>query len=218
MAFMAPRKPPRRRNKKKRPRLITRNSSRTAMASGPIVRSWLKQKLFSPRNSAGPSSNTRYFSALHCATPLSEDPSRLLNSPLTLLCRQSRSDPAFPPAVHRFHIRITHLLQIVRRQRRTKTSAAIQHNLRVCVRYALFNVPLDNSFSQMHRTRQMPLRPFALFPHVHQRNFLSRIHAPLHIVHVCFFDPFLRIIHQRKKSCRVCHINLLCHSVLRKLS
>src|SRR5260370_23466191 len=71
-------------------------------------------------------------------------------TPLVFGDRQARIQPAFPAAVHRFHVVVAHFLEIVRHQRGTESAATIQNELRASVRNALLDVALDDAFAQMN--------------------------------------------------------------------
>src|SRR6266404_9237350 len=70
--------------------------------------------------------------------------------------RQAGIEPAFPSAVHRFHVGVAHLLQIFRNERGAKTTAAIQNQLCARIRDALLDVALNNSAAQVYGVGNMP--------------------------------------------------------------
>src|SRR5439155_18662216 len=55
--------------------------------------------------------------------------------------------PGAPSASHRTDVPVSHLLEVVRRQRRTKTPSTIENQLGVFIGDALFDVALDHALS-----------------------------------------------------------------------
>src|SRR5438128_2623492 len=139
-------------------------------------------------------------------------PANFLNCEFTLATlvfgdRQARFQPAFPSAVHRFHVVVTHFLQIVRHQRGTESAATIQNEFRVRIRDALLAVALDDSFAHMNGPGKMSLRPFVVFAHVHEDKLFTRVGPPLHVRHLGFLDLFLSVVDQLQELRRVRHFN-----------
>src|SRR5438552_1951904 len=83
--------------------------------------------------------------------------------------------PAAHAAVHGKDVLVTHLLEVVGRQGRTKTAATIENDLRLPVRHALFDVPLEDTSAKVRSAGYVVLGPFALFAHVDQLEFLTAI-------------------------------------------
>src|ERR1700678_1564610 len=79
--------------------------------------------------------------------------------------RISLLPPIANSAVHRNHIRVTHLLQIIRSQRRPEAAATVEHNFRPQIRHAGLDVALDDALTQMDRARQVIFGEFALLAH-----------------------------------------------------
>src|SRR6266436_2377427 len=89
---------------------------------------------------------------------------------LVLSRGQSGVDPALPAAVHRFHIVVAHLLQIIGYQRGAEAASAIQDQLRAGIRDALLDVPLDDALAQVHGIGNMSLGPFVFLGKFNQQN------------------------------------------------
>src|SRR5580700_4841611 len=68
--------------------------------------------------------------------------------------------PAAPAAVHRDYVAVTHLLEIVGREGRTETAAAVENNSRVLVRDGFLNIPLDDAFPEVNRAGDVTAGPF----------------------------------------------------------
>jgi hypothetical protein len=85
----------------------------------------------------------------------------------------------FPPsanaAIHRDHVRVSHLLQIVGSERGAEPTTAIENHFRIELGHALFDVTLDHAFAQMNRAGQVILGKFAFFPDIDQEKFLLAI-------------------------------------------
>src|SRR6266705_6494535 len=71
---------------------------------------------------------------------------------LSLGRRQSGGNPALPSAVHRFHVGVTHFLKIFRGQRGTEAATTVQNEFALRIRHLLFDVALDDAFSQVDRS------------------------------------------------------------------
>src|SRR5437763_12308307 len=124
---------------------------------------------------------------------------------LALGCWQSRGDPTFPAAVHRFHVGVAHLLQIFRRQRGAEAAAAVEDEFCLGIEYGLFDVALNDAFPQVDRSRNMSVAPFVVLANIDQEKFFSGIDAALDFGYVRLFDLLLRLIDQLQKLRRVRH-------------
>src|SRR6202008_69429 len=87
--------------------------------------------------------------------------------------------PALPPAIHRFDVGVTHLLEIVRGERGTEAAAAVKNELGGGIGHALLDVAFDDAFGEMNRTGQMASSPLAFFAHVNQYKFFTGVEPPL---------------------------------------
>src|SRR5215472_15636635 len=109
---------------------------------------------------------------------------------------QPRGGPAPPAAIHGLHVVVTHLLQIVRNQRRAETAAAIQDHFGDGIRYNLLDGALDDAFAEMDGAGDVPVSPFIILAHVHEKEFFSRIGAALDVGNVRLFDLLSRFVDQ----------------------
>src|SRR6516225_3709499 len=124
---------------------------------------------------------------------------------LSLCRRQSGGNPALPAAVHGFHVGVAHFLKIFRGERGTEAAAAVQNEFRLGIRHRLFDVALDDAFSQVNRPGYVSVGPLAVLASIYENEFLSRIEAALHVGHIGLFDVLLRLIDQLQKLRRVSH-------------
>src|SRR5580700_1718418 len=126
---------------------------------------------------------------------------------MTLSSPSSQWIPFLPPvpnpAVHRNHVGVAHLLQIVGGQRRAESAAAVKHNLRSKVRHPGLYVALDDALTQMNRARKVILGKFALFTHVHQDELFAAIQPLLHCIDVGFAYACLGVVHDLQKARRM---------------
>src|ERR1700738_3250763 len=100
--------------------------------------------------------------------------------PRSCLQRIAFLTPIPNSAVHRNHILVAHLLQVVGGQSRAEASTAIQHQLGVKRGNPRLDVALDDAFAQMKGPGEMVLGEFAFLPHIHQRELLSAIQSGFH--------------------------------------
>src|SRR5438067_1684823 len=87
---------------------------------------------------------------------------------LRLLDRKPRLIPRPPASVERDGVGVTHLLNGVRGERRSKAAAAIQYQRRVLVGDLVFDIALDYALAQMYGPRGVPVLPLAVFSHIDQ--------------------------------------------------
>src|ERR1700685_219557 len=117
--------------------------------------------------------------------------------------RKSLLAPVANAAIHRHHIGVAHLLQIVCCERGTETAAAIENHLRVYFRYARFNVAFDDPLAQVNRTRQVILGELAFFAHVDEQEFTAAAHSCFYFVDSRFAHASLRIVNDFQKARRM---------------
>src|SRR4051812_23353858 len=87
------------------------------------------------------------------------------------LDRGTLSLPRAPAASHGDHVGVAHLLEVVRRQRRSESAAAIEDYRRGFVRHSLLDVALDHTLAQVQSTASVTRGPFALFADIDQQSF-----------------------------------------------
>ena len=123
--------------------------------------------------------------------------------------------PFLPPvayaAIHRDHVGVAHLLQVVGGECGTEPASAVEDHLGAKFGYTCFNVSFDDSLAQMNRAGQMVFGELTLFAHVDEQEFVAPIHPFLHFVHIRFPNACLRVVNDLKKPRRVLvgHENLL---------
>src|SRR5580692_9370517 len=117
--------------------------------------------------------------------------------------RISLFPPVANPAVHRDHLGVAHLLQIIGGKRRSEASAAIKYHLRIQIRYARLNVTFDDAFAQVNRAWQVVLGEFALFSHVHQQKCITAVDSPLHFFGIRLANPRFGVVHNFQKPRRM---------------
>src|SRR5258708_33796329 len=110
--------------------------------------------------------------------------SRCMSRDLVLCGGVASFEPAFPAAVHGDHVFVTHFLQVVGGESRPESPAAVEHNGCRSVRNTLLYVALDDSFAEINCSGHMPASPFALFTHVHKRDFLAGVQTLLSFLDV----------------------------------
>src|SRR5262249_52142211 len=123
-----------------------------------------------------------------------------------LFRRQPRFVPSAPTAIHRLHVRVAHLLQVVRHQRRPESPSAVQDHFRTGFRHALLDVAFDHSAAHVHGAGQVSFRPFVVFPHIHQQKSFSAVHSPLDVRYIGLLHPRLRVIYTPQELRRVLHV------------
>jgi hypothetical protein len=96
-------------------------------------------------------------------------------------------------------------LQIVRRQRRTESAAAIEHDLGVLVGRCLFDVALDDPAAEMFGAGGMVLALFVIFAHVDEPERLARVELPFDLVDGNFADTRSGVLAEFFKSFRMLH-------------
>src|SRR6266550_3878861 len=136
-------------------------------------------------------------------TPLLCTVKYFAHSAVTLL-RGSSFLPGTPAPGHRSDVRIPHLLQILRRQRRTKSPAAVQDQLGVLVRGALLDVALDYTFPDVLGSARVSRGPFALFTNIDEPG-LTAVGHPTRFIDADLAHPCFRILDQLEESGRMFH-------------
>src|SRR5580698_3607004 len=111
--------------------------------------------------------------------------------------------PVADSAVHRNHIGVTHLLQVVSGQRGTETTAAIEDHLRVEFRYTRFDVALDDALAEVNGVGKMIFREFTFFAYVDQYEFVSAIHPRLDRVDIGLAHARLGVVHNLQEARRM---------------
>src|SRR5215831_853362 len=101
---------------------------------------------------------------------------------------QSSRYPAFPAAVHGFHIRVSHLLKVFGGQRRTEASTAIKNEFSTGIGDLALDVAFDDASSQMDRSRNVAAGPLIVLANVHEKEFFSCIHAALDFGYIRLFN------------------------------
>src|ERR1700733_9188629 len=113
----------------------------------------------------------------------------------------------FPPVanstIHRNHVRVTHLLQIISRQRRAESSAAVEHNRSIQSWYARLDITLDDALAQVNRAGQMVVGEFALFAHIYQHEWFAAIYFRFHFRDTGFAHASLRLFYNFQKARRM---------------
>ncbi len=101
----------------------------------------------------------------------------------------SSGKPAFLPAakaaIHRDHVGVAHVLQVLGRQGRAEAAAAIEDDRGVRVGDRLFDIPLDDSLAQMDRAGEMARLPLAVFADVDQVKRLTAVEPAFHVLRRC---------------------------------
>src|SRR6266849_10170037 len=120
--------------------------------------------------------SVKYFATLKDA---SYHASRGLNRlSFPVLDRPARRLPRPPSTRHRRDVRVPHLLQIVRRQRRTETAATVENQLGSLVGNALLDVALDHALPHMLGAARVSRRPLIVLAHIDERRFPALELAP----------------------------------------
>src|SRR6266567_5586476 len=134
-----------------------------------------------------------------------------------LLCfnRISKLAPALPPAIHRDHVLVTHLLERIPGKRGAKPAATIEDYLGIVIRDGLLDVTFDYSFAKVNGSSRVTLLPFVVLAHIDEVEALSRFLFSLHIFGGVFAHAALCIIDRLEESRRVLHCCLLFWEVLR---
>ena len=100
---------------------------------------------------------------------------------MALLYWEPRLAPGFDSPVHRDDIGIAHLLYAVRRQSRSITAAAIQYDRLLLIRNDLFDIPLDDTLAEVHRSCGMVLRIFAILADIDKVKSFAAIKSGLYV-------------------------------------
>ena len=79
--------------------------------------------------------------------------------------------PSANASIHREHVGVAHLLEIVSGQGRAVSAAAVQYERRIQARYTLLDVALDNALAQVNCPGKMIVGVFAVFADVDKTNF-----------------------------------------------
>src|SRR5690348_4633146 len=103
--------------------------------------------------------------------------------------------PTANSAVHREHVGVSHFLQVVGGQSGTKSASTIEHDGGIEFGHSLLNVALDDSLSQVNRSRQVIFCVLTFLADIYQHKFLTRIQSALDFVHICFANALLCIIY-----------------------
>src|SRR5580704_6198535 len=121
--------------------------------------------------------------------------------------------PATYAAVHRNHVGISHLLQIVGRQGRAESAAAVQNHFHVQLRNSRLDIALDHTLAKVNRTWKMIFRELALFAHIHEKELVASVHSFLYRVDIGLANSRARVVNYLEKSRRmlVGHKKLLLH-------
>src|SRR4029077_8512331 len=117
--------------------------------------------------------------------------------------REAGLGPAAPAAVHRDHVAVAHLLQIVRSEGRTVAAAAIEDDFGVLVRDGFFDIALNHAFAQVDRTGNVAAGPLVVLARVYDDHFFSGVELLLDLAVVFFLDARLRVFHKLHKSFRM---------------
>src|SRR5579863_3214788 len=89
------------------------------------------------------------------------------------------SPPITNATVHRNHVGVTHLLQIVGSQGGPESPSAVKDHLRVQLRNATFDVTLDDSLAEMDSAWKMICGELAFLSHVDEQEFVTAVHPLL---------------------------------------
>src|SRR5450759_3334470 len=136
------------------------------------------------------------------AAPLDPDWLRLRSFPA--LDRCPRGLPRAPTARHRRDVGVSHFLQIVRRQRGTKTAATIEYQLGVLVGNSLLDVALDNALPHVLGAARVSRRPLALLAHVDEPR-LPALELATRFIDVDLVDARPRVVDELEESGGVLH-------------
>src|SRR6266849_7411479 len=128
--------------------------------------------------------------------------------------RISKLAPALPPAIHRYHVLVAHLLERIRGERGTKPAAAIENYLGIVIRDGLLDVTFDYSFANVNGSGRVTLLPLVVLSHIDEVEALSRLLFALHIFGGVLAHTALCIIDKLEESRRVLHRCLLFWEVL----
>src|SRR6266581_7131632 len=108
--------------------------------------------------------------------------------------------PTANPAIHRKHFGVAHLLQVVGSHGRAKAAAAVENQRSVEVRNTPLNISLDYALAEVNRAGKVVFSEFALFPHIHQREFFAAIEFLFHFVDADLFNTRLGVVHNFQKA------------------
>src|SRR5580698_10977345 len=115
-----------------------------------------------------------------CDLQITRDQVRELRTLSLFGQRISFVPPVADAAVHRDHVGVGHLLQIVGCHRRAESASAVKHNLCAKLRHASLDVAFDDALTQMNRAGKMILGKLTLFANVYQNEFLAAIQLLLY--------------------------------------
>ena len=101
--------------------------------------------------------------------------------------------PLSPTARHREHVGVPHLLEIVRRERGSKSTPAVENQLGVPVGYTLLDVALQNSAPQILCALDVTGGPFAFLANVDDLR-PATVDSPAGLVDGYFADAGLCIV------------------------
>src|SRR5579863_1762861 len=97
--------------------------------------------------------------------------------------------PASNASVHREHLGVAHLLQVIRGQGRAKSAATVEHQGGGLIGYAILNIAFDDSFAEMNGVRQVIGRVFAFFAHVDQHKLFLPVELRFNLINRYFANP-----------------------------
>src|SRR4051812_29520370 len=108
--------------------------------------------------------------------------------------------PAAPAAVHGDGVLVAHLLEIVGGKCGAESAATVQDDFLILVRDGLFDVALDDAFTEVDGAGNVSLAPLIVFADVDQRELLAGIQALLYFSNVGLFDAGLGVVDDGEES------------------
>src|SRR5579864_2586647 len=126
--------------------------------------------------------------------------------------RETFLAPVPNPTIHRQHLGVTHLLQVVGCERGTKSAATIEDHGRVRIRYPILDIALDDSFAQMNRPRQVIGRVLTFFTNIDEQKFFFPVELSFDIINRNFANALLGIFDdlQETRGMLMSHGSTMC--------
>src|SRR5262249_32891758 len=108
--------------------------------------------------------------------------------------------PAAHAAVHRQHVGVTHLPQVVGSEGRAEAAAAVQDDLGADVGDALLDVAFEDALAEVDRPRQVVPGVLALLADVDKAELLAAIEAGLDLLDRRFADALPGVLDQLQET------------------
>src|SRR5882672_5823985 len=101
--------------------------------------------------------------------------------------------PLADSAIHRKHVGVTHLLQVVGRQRGPEAAATIEHQRSCEIGIFSLDIALDDPLAEVDRSRQMILVVFVIFADINQNKLVALVQPSLDFVDVRLAHPLFGV-------------------------